>query len=350
MHECEGASGQVRFLEDEEGLRGPGCFQSARSWGRSGPLPLLHVAGSFLLGQGLSLLVTGTGVFSTILADSGVSIPTTQSSLNYVLLTSCLWAAAPSMKANGLTAPFWRYFLWALVDVEANCFVVLAYRNTSIASVMLLDCFAIPSCMLVARGIGLSEYLCSHLAACLICVVGLALTVASDIGGDVSTPNQGEKRWLGDVLVLLGSALYGFSNVQQELLLKRGCSRFEALGMLGLCGSLISIFQAAVTELTTIAEIHWTLADLLCILGFQMCLFGFYLLTSVLLSKSDAAFFNISLLTSDFYSVAYACVMQQKRVTWMYGLAFSTTVAGLVLYYCLPPPLPADFAGATQRV
>lgn len=46
--------------------------------------------------------------------------------------------------------PAWKYALLALADVEGNFLVVSAYQYTSIASVMLLDCFAIPVVMLLS--------------------------------------------------------------------------------------------------------------------------------------------------------------------------------------------------------
>ena len=42
---------------------------------------------------------------------------------------------------------WWKYALIALADVEANFLVGTAYQYTSITSIMLLDCFAIPCAM-----------------------------------------------------------------------------------------------------------------------------------------------------------------------------------------------------------
>ena len=73
---------------------------------------------------------------------------------NYVLLTGsfgsafCLssWRFPPKLKL-----PWWRYAVWAVLDVEANYFVVKAFQYTSITSVTLLDCFSIPCAMLLTR-------------------------------------------------------------------------------------------------------------------------------------------------------------------------------------------------------
>lgn len=45
---------------------------------------------SLLLGQSISLLITGTGVFETLLADRGIDIPAVQAFVNYALLCAHL--------------------------------------------------------------------------------------------------------------------------------------------------------------------------------------------------------------------------------------------------------------------
>lgn len=285
------------------------------------------------------MVLSGTGIFSTELSNAGVQVPVVQSSLNYMLLCGCLISLLPVLRRDGLSSPLWLYFVWALCDVEANYFVVKAYQYTSITSVMLLDCFAIPVAMLVSRWLLKAQYQIWHIVACLICVCGLALTMISDVvsGRDINPDLRGP-AWLGDALVILGATLYGISNVLQEKLLKGGTRRREALGMLGLCGIVISVIQAMVLEREAFLQITWHSSTVANLLGFQMCLFGMYVLTSVFLSFADAAIFNLSMLTSDIYSVIWAWGFQHQRPTWLYGAAFATTLSGLILYYSKPMP------------
>lgn len=115
---------------------------TSRPEGRRGVLFTRSRLIGLFLGQVLSLLIVGTSICSSILSDRGVSIPTTQSALNYLLL--CLYLF---FRKGKLQRPWWAYLGIALVDVEANYLVVRAYRDTSITSVTLLDCFAIPCAM-----------------------------------------------------------------------------------------------------------------------------------------------------------------------------------------------------------
>ncbi len=73
----------------------------------------------------------------------GVSLPTTQSALNYGLL-GLVYGCWLLQRKGGLRAALWQYALLAFLDVEGNFCLVLAYRYTSITSVTLLDSLTIP--------------------------------------------------------------------------------------------------------------------------------------------------------------------------------------------------------------
>jgi solute carrier family 35 protein F1/2 len=113
-------------------------------------LPLaLRVFG--VTGSTIALLIAGTGVSSSFLVEWGVSVPTTQSALNYALLSvTYLGYRAATRGWRSLTRlrlAWWRYALLGTLDVEANFLIVLAYRYTSITSVMLIDAWTIPCVM-----------------------------------------------------------------------------------------------------------------------------------------------------------------------------------------------------------
>lgn len=288
-----------------------------------------------------------------MLAADGVDAPVTQSSLNYILLSSYFFCSFGQLRREGLTVPLWLYLFWAICDVEANFLVVLAYQYTSIRSVMLLDCFTIPCVMCLSRCFLAARYTTWHVVACLICLVGLVLTVLSDVDSAKGNPSHKGSPWFGDVLVLVGASLYGISNVLQEWLVKGGgFKRKEALGMLGLFGMAISLAQALILERHAVVRLTWSLPMMLSLLGFQLCLFGVYVLTSRFLSFSDAALFNLSLLTSDLYSVLFSWRVQHMALTWLFCVAFGTTISGLVLYHTQPVAIQGQYVStgdATAR-
>ena len=361
-------------------------------------------------GQCISLLLTGTGVFSELLAENGVRLPTTQSFLNYLLLSffvvphylayrkrreqyqktlnehlllptvaepavgSGLSAARIAANAAESTAVSVRpsssssssssisslpllsdsptdaspsagspprflaiswhwYFLLALCDVEGNYLLVTAYQYTTITSIQLLDCFTIPLIMLLSYCLLRARYTMLHYAAAAICLSGMGLLIVSDqlraLHDDES--REAHNQLIGDLLVLLGCACYAVSNLGQERIVKQQ-QRIEWLAMLGLFGTLISLVQMLATERSALTTLILSPHVVAYMLGFVACLYALYLSVPVLLARSGALFFNLSILTSDFWSVLFGVVLFHVRLHWLYFLAFVLIVAGLIMY------------------
>lgn len=108
--------------------------------------------------------------------------------------------------------------------------------------------------------------------------------------------------------------------------------------------------QAFALEREQLVQVSWSPGSIGYMLGFQLCLFSMYVLTSLFLTKADATFFNLSLLTSDVYSVLFAWLVQHQPLTWLYGAAFATTVSGLTIYHLQPAPDALASAAALSGV
>lgn len=285
------------------------------------------------LGQVLSVLITGTGVFSQLLASRyNISIPTTQSSLNYVLLSSYFIYSLIRGKLNwkDRKSELLAYFLLAIVDVEANYFVVKAYKYTSITSVMLLDCFTIPSVMLLSRLFLGTRYNRRHFLGVAICLVGLVCLVLSDHFYNRHESNA-KNPLLGDLLCIVSTILYAISNVGQEAMVKRN-SQLEWLGMIGIGGTIVSAIQLSVLERNELQEISWNLPVVLLIVGFALCLFALYSLSPSMMILGSATLFNLSLLTSDVFAVVVSIFLFDTIPSVLYFLAFIMILIGLVVY------------------
>ena len=125
-----------------------------------------------------------------------------------------------------------------------NWLFIKAYDFTTITSIMLLDCFTIPSAMLLSYLFLRISYKPIHVLGVVICICGLVCIVLSDLylptafsSSSSSSPSTNKFALrdgvLGDVMCILGSVLYAASNVLQEGLVKQG-HREEYLGNLGL--------------------------------------------------------------------------------------------------------------------
>ena len=74
------------------------------------------------------------------------------------------------------------------------------------------------------------------------------------------------------------------------------------------------------------------------ILGFVVCLFFFYTNVSAFLQSNDSIIFNLSLLTSDVYTVIYSYFKVGHWVSWLYIVAFALVAIGLLLYHSASSP------------
>lgn len=307
------------------------------SWG---PL-LLSVA----LCQTLSLLITGTGLTSALLASRGVSLPSSQSCLNYLLLLLFLPVFLYRRHCQGfrltVRSKWWLYVGLAVCDVEANFLVVLAYQYTYLSSVMLLDCFTIPCVMLLGRFILDHRFSWMQLLGVLICVAGIVALLVSDwtesAFGQTTAPNP----ILGDVLCLAGAILYAVSNTGQELVVTKDGSKIEYLAMLALFAAPLSVGQSAAVDHATWLQTPWSWQVVGLMLGFAVCLFLIYTMVPVALEREGATFLNLNLLTSDVFAIVAGVYLFGYKFTVLYIVAAVLIVAGLIVYnirWSIPEP------------
>ncbi|PIA29707.1 hypothetical protein AQUCO_05800071v1 [Aquilegia coerulea] len=280
------------------------------------------------LGQFLSLLITSTGFSSSELARKGINAPTSQSFANYVLL-AIVYGSVLIYRKEKLKAKWWYYILLGLVDVEANFLVVKAYQYTSLTSVMLLDCFTIPSVIVLTWLFLKTKYRYKKFAGVAICLIGLVMVVFSDV--HASDRAGGSHPIKGDLLVIVGSMLYAVTNVSEEFLVKN-VDRVEIMAMLGLFGAVVSACQISILEREELRSIHWSAGAVLPFTGFAAAMFVFYSSVPILLKLSGSTMLNLSLLTSDMWAVLIRIFAYHEKVDWMYFIAFFAVAVGLVIY------------------
>jgi len=289
------------------------------------------------LGQVLSLMIAGTGIFSQLLVVKyGVNIPTAQSTLNYVLLSlycfvllkrGMLWE---TIKTKSIfMAPL------ALVDLEANYVVVKAYQYTTITSIMLLDCFTIPCVVVLSRIFLKTRYTFVHITAVVLSIAGMVILFISDLVQGESA-NGGSNPILGDFLCLISSVLYAISNVGQEATVKK-YDRVTYLAMIGLYGSIFSAVQLAILERKELQTMAWSGGVIGYIIGFALCLFIMYSFAPIMMEVAGATLMNLSLLTSDIFGIFAAIFLFDRELSWLYFLSFVVIVSGLAIYNLSQP-------------
>jgi len=353
----------------------------SNAWGCS-ELPharrLLMLAG----GQVLSLLLVTTGATSAVLVGRGLKAPALAALCNYLML-AIFYNGVLYFNHNGSTGrrrgllELWfspvpderavqardimlvpKFMLFAFADVEANYLIVRAYQNAPMTNITLLDSLTIPTVVFLSAVFLGVRYSSAHLAGIALCLLGMLALVVQDIQrADLDPHGAGSARasnLVGDAMAITAAFLYGCSNILQEhLAIRYGCT--VVLAGLGLVGAVISSVQLSLLqdELASIQAFGWAASDVALLLGFVLALWLFYSFTPVIILHAGSAFFNLSLLSSDFWAAVfgmYVCVCVCARASRAYVSAPPVHPPPSAPPPPPPPPPPRRTCAAQQTL
>lgn len=224
----------------------------------------------------------------------------------------------------------WKYFILACCDVEGNFLVVKAYQYTNLLSCMLLDAWAIPVCMLFCWVYMRVHYHWTQLLGVFICVAGLGMLVASD--------HVTSKDWTavdlvkGDVFMIVGATLYGFTNATEEFFVRKR-PLYEVVGQLGMWGVIVNGTQAAILEHVGMTQTTWDGATIGLLVAYSAAMFILYTVAPLLYRMASSAYFNLSVLSSDFFGLLFGLFLFHYQPYWLYFVAFSVVIVGLIVYF-----------------
>ncbi|XP_054163573.1 solute carrier family 35 member F2-like, partial [Oppia nitens] len=297
---------------------------------------------TLFLSQFLSLLICTTRIMSQYIQNYyKIYIPTAQSFLTYTLL--CLifttWLAfRPTNKGliHVIRVRGWKYLLLSVVDLEANFVTATAFQYTALTSIQLLDCIQLPTVLALSWLFIKVRFGLLHILGSCIALIGIGCLVWADID-DISTDTIPKNRFLGDMLCLLGAALYGISNVFEEYCVK--CySIVEFLGMIGLFGAILNGIQLYVLErhelVNAINFEKWQEISL--VIGFSMSQLLVYITMPLAIQLSDSSAVNISILSSDFYTLIVGLYLFRYKFHWLYFISGATVIVGYLVYHMEP--------------
>lgn len=292
-----------------------------------------------ILGQVLALCITGTNTFSSLLAAEPFSIPAFQTFWNYVLLnliytTFTIYKYGFKGYGKLLWKDGWKYIILAFFDVEGNYFTVLAYRYTTILSAQLINFWAIVIVVLVSFVFLKVRYHWTQIVGILVCIGGVGILFGSDhiTQGSGFGGVTGGDQLKGDLFALLGATLYGLSNVFDEFLVSKR-PLYEVIGQLGFWGMIIGGAQTGIFDRPSYATAVWNSQVGGYLTGFTFLLTIFYTGAPIMFRMSSAAFFNISLLTGNFWGVVVGVEVFHLSIHWMYPIAFVCIIGGLIVYF-----------------
>ncbi|GKZ17365.1 hypothetical protein AbraIFM66951_010739 [Aspergillus brasiliensis] len=293
---------------------------------------------TLFLGQVLAITNTACSTFSTLLVSEGTSIPAFQTFFNYFLLNAIftpytIYRYGLKGWTRMVLQRGWKYIFLAFCDVEGNYFIVLAYRYTTMLSAQLINFWAIAVVVVVSFTILRVRYHTTQVLGILICIGGMGFLIASDriTGTDDGDYSRGDLI-KGDLFALLGATFYGLANTGEEFFVSTA-PVYEVLGQMAMYGMVINGIQAGILDRDSFQNATWNSQVGIYLLGYTLCLASFYCMVPLLFRLSSAAFFNISMLTMNFWGVLIGVGVFHYTIHWMYPIAFALIILGQLIYY-----------------
>ena len=132
---------------------------------------------------------------------------------------------------------------------------------------------------------------------------------------------------------MLGATFYGLSNVFEEFLVSKR-PVYEVIGQLAFWGMFINGTQAGIFDRASFQSATWNGKVGGYLVGYTLILSWFYSAAPIVFRMASAAFFNIGLLTGNFWGVAIGVKVFHLKIHWMYPIAFVLIIIGHVFYFC----------------
>jgi solute carrier family 35, member F1/2 len=146
--------------------------------------------------------------------------------------------------------------------------------------------------------------------------------------GAISSGNQLK----GDLFALAGATFYGLSNVAEEFVVSQR-PLYEVVGQIGWWGTIINGVQAGIFDRDGFRNAVWNGKIGGYLTGYTLILSLFYTLVPIVYRLASAAFFNISLLTSNFWGVIIGLRVFGYTIHFLYPIAFVLIITGQFVYF-----------------
>ncbi|XP_030761998.1 solute carrier family 35 member F2-like [Sitophilus oryzae] len=288
---------------------------------------------NIILGQFLSLILCAINTLAHYI-NSGSSdvLPTGQSFPHYMFLCAIYTSWLAFRRGDrGLISIIrgrgWRYLLLCIIDVEANTLMSTAHQFTTLTSIQLLGCVAIPVALALSCLILGVRYRMVHIIAVSVCLIGVGCLVWVNIEDNKI---DGKNQLVGDMLCLGGAVLFAIVTVLQELSVKN-TDIIEYLGLLGLFGSIVSGVQMLLLEKQTLISSTWKNSSAL-LSSFSACQFIFCTFSSLFLLNMGTTALHLSLLSGNFYTLIIGILLFNYKFHALYFLSYTLSMTGVYIY------------------
>lgn len=80
-----------------------------------------------------------------------------------------------------ISKSYWKYFLIAFIDVEANYLIIKAYSLTNVTTIQVIDAFILPITLILSYFILKQSFKKNHIIGVVGCLTGCGLIIAADL-------------------------------------------------------------------------------------------------------------------------------------------------------------------------
>ena len=308
-------------------------------------LRVSSVVRGLILGQCLSFVMALMAVLSKLLVEEySFSTPALQNALGYFATFAFTLVPYASTDHDSSSDNYGRrliaLFIIAVTDSQASFFGNLAFRyRVTVSSAGMLSSFTIPCVMVLSFIFLATRYKRRQLFGVIIALLGITAVFLADSASQpmAATPNAASTRSaiVGDLLILLSSAVYAVANVITEGYVKTQ-DLYEFLLWLGIFGFIISAVQFALLEIPLKrAMIHEVSKVEATFAGYAFLFALFYFFTAKFLAIYDATALNLSLLTTGLWGMLFGKYIFAEQLPVLKFVGYGFVVLGISLYHSM---------------
>lgn len=103
-------------------------------------------------------------------------------------------------------------------------------------------------------------------------------------------------------------------------------------------GFIINGILTGAYEHASVSDSDWTSRNVGLLFAYISAMVVLYTLAPLLFRFASAPFYNLSLLTSDFFSLCFGLFLYQYEPYWLYFVAYPMVLVGLLVFFLSKPP------------
>lgn len=274
--------------------------------------------------QVCSLFLCSIGTICSYLSIKyGCTIPLLMMSITYIiLLCSSAWRVPKT------DISWWRYLVVSVCAVSGDYTAIKAYDTTSFSSALIFITTVVfwvapLAYFIFGRKINWIQFI-----AILISMCGSVCVFIAD-GAEGS-------KWLGNVLALSSAILYAILTVLQELLVHNDSLHLYLFRFSTGAAPIAAILSGSL-EWKVMRDYNWTIESASLIVVYSILLAASDFMSPFVMQYSDATTMNISMLTSNFYSLAISILAFGQKASWLYLVGFFCVPIAIVIFTIFAP-------------